>query len=101
MFVGYTLFSNPFNSLYTYGVCVVNELITEAALFSAMMLGFQDYMNNDDYEPRMNYGWVIIMASLVLFYWVLATGVLKPVFYAIYEFWKKRKEMRKVHNEEE
>ena len=95
-FVSYTIVCRPFTTLYSYIVCCVNELITEVALFSGMVIGVYDFVGNQDFEQRLKLGWIIIFANLILLYWVIATGVLRLVGTGIYNYWQKRK-MNKIH----
>lgn len=96
-FVLYTIIANPFCTYYSYIVSVINELITEAALFSGLMIAILDWQQDFSIEKRMNCGWVIIFANTILLYWVIFTGITKPIFYAIYEFYKRKKEINQVH----
>lgn len=97
VFVFYTILSFPFTNIYSFVVCVVNELITESAFFGALLIGFYDFLGKGDIHDRLSFGWMIIYANLLLLYWVLGTGVLRPVVFAIYEWIKKRREMRRIH----
>ena len=96
-FVGYSIFSKPFTNFYVFLVCVIDELITEIAFISAFVIALYDYLEIEDYESRMNLGWAIVMVNLILLYWVLGTGLLRPLVFAIIEFRKKRNELRKIH----
>lgn len=96
-FIIYTIISKPFVSFYSFIVCIIEELIVEIAFFAAFILCVFDFQNNEDIEKRMFCGWVIIFANLVLLYWVVITATLRPVIMAIHNFWKKKKDLRKVH----
>ena len=97
IFVFYTIFSFSFTNHYSLVVCVMNELITECAFFGGLMIGIYDYMGKGDIQSRMNFGWMIILANLVLLYWVVGTGIMRPIMFGIYEWWNKRREFRRVH----
>jgi len=97
IFVGYSIFSKPFMHSYCFIVCAVDELITEVAFFSAFLIALYDYLEIEEYESRIDLGWAIILANLILLYWVLSTGLLKPIVFAMIEFRKKRNELKKIH----
>ena len=100
-FLVYSFFSRPFTTYYSFIVCLVNEMIVQTAFFSGMMLAIFDYMKNYDVSIRMDFGWVIIFSNSFLLYWVIGTGILRPVFFWLYEFCKKRRGLNKVHNSTE
>ena len=97
-FVFYTIFARPFTTIYSLVVCSINELITETAMFSALIIGIFDHIGNDDYQQRMLLGWIIIFANLILLYWVMATGIFRPIAFGIYHAWQKRNNLNKIHN---
>ena len=97
-FVFYTIFAKPFTTIYSLVVCSINELITETALFSALIIAIFDYIGNEDYQQRMQLGWIIIFANLILLYWVMATGIFRPIAFGIYHAWQKRNRLNKIHN---
>jgi len=97
-FVFYTIFARPFTHIYSMVVCSINELITETAMFSALIIGIFDHIGNDDVQQRMLLGWIIIFANLILLYWVMATGIFRPIAFGIYHAWQKRNRLNKIHN---
>ena len=97
-FLLFTVFSRPFTTYYSYIVSVVNEVITESALFSGLMIAIYDWQNDMEIEKRMTCGWIIIFANAVLLYWVIATGIAKPIFYAVHEYCQKKKNLRQIHS---
>lgn len=99
MFLLYTVFSNAFTSKFSYVVCCVNEIIGQIAFSSALVIAFYDYNNNFDYNDRMKLGWTIIWCNLILLYWVLTSGVTKPIFLAIHQKWQKKRALNKIHAE--
>jgi len=98
VFVIYSILSRPFTSYYCAMVYIISELIIEIALFSGMMLAICDFNNDEDYRKRMQYGWTIILANMILMYWVVGTGFFKPILYAMHEFWKKKKRLNKIQD---
>ena len=97
IFLFYIISAQPFVSIFNFIIAIVNELITEAAFLSALIIKVFDLLKNENYEQRNQYGWIIIYANLILLYWVVATGIIKPIYMVIYEFRQKRKKFSKVH----
>ena len=98
-FLFFTIISRPFTTNYSFIVSLVNESITEAALFSGMILAIYDQIDEVDSKKRMDLGWVIVLANTILLYWVIATGIMKPIYYALFDFCKKRRALAKVHKD--
>ena len=98
IFILFTIFSRPFTTMYSYITCLVNELITESAFLASLLLGFYDFFNETDYQKRMKCGWLIVYANMFLLYWVIFTGVLRPIVFWIYEKQKQRN-LVKIHSD--
>ena len=98
LFQIYGFFSRPFTTYYSLIVSLVNEMIIQTAFFSLMILAIFDFLKNYDVSKRMDLGLVIIFSNLILLYWVIGTGILRPVFFWIYEDCRKRRGLNKVHN---
>ena len=93
------LFNNPFESKIIFIINMVSEFICFSALFSVLIIAFLDYQNNDDYELKMNLGWVILFANVVLLYWVMVTGVIKIIYHLIYKYKQYKLKRKSVHPE--
>lgn len=97
-FIIYTIISRPFTTVYSYIVSIVNELITESALFSGLMIAIYDKIGLYNSEERLKMGWVILFANTCLLYWIIFTGITRPIFQAIYLYYRKKKDLNKVHS---
>jgi len=76
-------------------------VITESALFSGLMIAIYDRQNDMEIEKRMTCGWIIIFANTILLYWVIATGIAKPILYAVHKYYQKKKSLRQIHSSQE
>ena len=56
-----------------------------------MLLSVYDFTDDTDYIKRSKCGWVIIFANISLLYWVLVTGILRPIVFAVYHYYLSKK----------
>ena len=90
-FILYMIFLRPFTSKYVFFVTIVEEFITESAFLCGMLLSVYDFTDDTDYIKRSKCGWVIIFANISLLYWVLVTGILRPIVFAVYHYYLSKK----------
>lgn len=86
LFVIATILRNPYDSKIIFIINVVSDLITLTAIVSSMGLVFMEYFEEQDYNLKMNFGWMIIFANLALLYWVMLTGFIKIIYHLIFKY---------------
>lgn len=70
--------------------CLISEIIAEAALISALGLGILDMNGDKSEETRLFFGWIIVVANLVLLYWLCLLSIAKIIVI----FYERRKRMK-------
>ena len=90
-----TIIKNPFDSRIIWIINIISEFICLSSICSVLTMAFLDYNENQDYQLKMNLGWVIIYANIALLYWVLVSGVIK-ILYHFYFNYKQYKFHRKI-----
>lgn len=89
-FIIYFLLSIPYKSKIMFVCCLISEVIAQAALISALGLGILDMNEDKSEQTRLFFGWIIVVANLVLLYWLCALSIAKII--AI--FYERRKRMK-------
>lgn len=89
-FIIYFLLSIPYKSKIMFICCLISEIIAEAALISALGLGILDMNGDKSEETRLFFGWIIVVANLVLLYWLCLLSIAKIIVI----FYERRKRMK-------
>ena len=76
-FIFYYIIAYPYKSKILFFFSLGAELITQSALFSALLLAILDVNEESNPEMRFNLGWVIVGANLSLLYWLCLAGIAK------------------------
>lgn len=92
----YTIYKSPYDSKIIFIINVVSEFICLCSILSVMAIVFMDYLEDEDYEKKLNYGWVIVFCNLALLYWVLFTGVLKVIYHMRFKYKQHKLNAAKV-----
>ena len=92
-----TVIKNPFDSRVIWIINIISEFICFSSICSVLIMAFLDFNENQDYQLKMDLGWVIIYANITLLYWVMFSGTVK-VFWHIYFKYKQYKFSKKVTN---
>lgn len=96
LFLLYTIFGKPFVSKFYYFVSIINELITITAFLAAMLIAIFDVINDKNYEKRLMLGWFIVYANNVLLFWVIFTGISRPIYDGIRNRILLKKKLAKI-----
>ena len=95
LFIGVTLKTKPFDTVYSTINFIVVEILISIVFFCCLIIKAYDYNHVLKIEERVNLGWAVIYCNFTFRLWVLILGFGKIILESIADIMENKKNKHK------